>query len=80
MEGRLTNQNGLFIGMGRNALSCVSTWMDFGGNTRNLDSIWEERDKIATLHEETQKLSTDCGDGVRISGDGVRNSSDAVRI
>ncbi|GJU55203.1 aminopeptidase M1 [Tanacetum coccineum] len=27
------------------------TWMAFGRNTRDLDSIWEETDEITTLHE-----------------------------
>ncbi|GKD54549.1 hypothetical protein Tco_1287936 [Tanacetum coccineum] len=31
--------------------SCTPTWMTFGGNTHDLDSIWEETDEITTLHE-----------------------------
>ncbi|GKC46498.1 hypothetical protein Tco_1064220 [Tanacetum coccineum] len=31
--------------------ACASTWMAFGGNTRDLDSICEETDKNSTLHE-----------------------------
>ncbi|GKA51559.1 hypothetical protein Tco_0744755, partial [Tanacetum coccineum] len=29
----------------------MSTWMAFGGNTRDLDSIWKETDEVTTLHE-----------------------------
>nr|GEW98394.1 Gag-Pol polyprotein [Tanacetum cinerariifolium] len=38
------------------------TWTQFG----------KKRDKIATLHEEAQKLHTDCRDGVKISSDVIR--------
>ncbi|GKE91876.1 hypothetical protein Tco_1572971 [Tanacetum coccineum] len=46
------------------------TWTQFG----------KKRDKITTLHEEAQKLHTDCGDGVRISSDAFRICSDGVKI
>ncbi|GJV94813.1 reverse transcriptase domain-containing protein [Tanacetum coccineum] len=32
-------------------VALMSTWMEFGGNTRNLDLIWEETDEITTIHE-----------------------------
>ncbi|GJX98063.1 hypothetical protein Tco_0355082 [Tanacetum coccineum] len=32
-------------------------WKAFRGNIRDLDSIWEKRDKIATLHEDDEELA-----------------------
>ncbi|GKB37543.1 hypothetical protein Tco_0882485, partial [Tanacetum coccineum] len=37
-----------------------------------LTQFGKKQDKIATLHEEAQKLHTGCSDAVRISSDGVR--------
>ncbi|GJS34434.1 hypothetical protein Tco_0532816 [Tanacetum coccineum] len=33
-----------------------STWMAFGGNTRDLGSFGEEMDKTTTLHQQLEKL------------------------
>ncbi|GJX70282.1 hypothetical protein Tco_0307453 [Tanacetum coccineum] len=33
-----------------------STWMDFGGNTRDLGSFGEETDKIMDLHQSLEDL------------------------
>ncbi|GJW50776.1 hypothetical protein Tco_0092127 [Tanacetum coccineum] len=57
-----------------------STWMVFGGNTRNLGSIGEETDKTTTLHHLSRRIMhTERGDGVTsikrrrhdLSSDGV---------
>ncbi|GKB03140.1 putative reverse transcriptase domain-containing protein [Tanacetum coccineum] len=59
-----------------------STWMAFGGNTRDLDSFGEETDKITDLHQILEEvLLTEHGDGVTAikrrrrdpSSDGVRD-------
>ncbi|GJW59441.1 retrovirus-related pol polyprotein from transposon TNT 1-94, partial [Tanacetum coccineum] len=59
-----------------------STWMAFGGNTRDLGSFGEETDKITDLHQILEEvLFTERGDGVAgikrrrrdPSGDGVRD-------
>ncbi|GJX51737.1 hypothetical protein Tco_0278582 [Tanacetum coccineum] len=64
-----------------NIKSHACTWMAFGGNTRDLDSLWEETDDITTIHEfqyqkniqwlekASQSMATASGgssDGVRI--------------
>ncbi|GJT92179.1 hypothetical protein Tco_1081024 [Tanacetum coccineum] len=42
-----------------------STWMAFGGNTRDLGSFGEETDKITDLHQlHEEVLFTERGDGV----------------
>ncbi|GKD55112.1 hypothetical protein Tco_1288499, partial [Tanacetum coccineum] len=42
-----------------------STWMVFGGNTRDLGSFGEETDKITDLHQfHEEVLFTECGDDV----------------
>nr|GEX84198.1 retrotransposon Orf1 [Tanacetum cinerariifolium] len=42
-----------------------STWMEFGGNTRDLGSFGEETDNITDLHQiHEEVLFTVCGDGV----------------
>ncbi|GKC15402.1 hypothetical protein Tco_1012184, partial [Tanacetum coccineum] len=42
-----------------------STWMAFGGNTRDLGSFGEETDKITDLHQILKEiLLTKRGDGV----------------
>ncbi|GKC97219.1 hypothetical protein Tco_1167494, partial [Tanacetum coccineum] len=42
-----------------------STWMAFGGNTRDLGSFGEETDKIMNLHQiHEEVLLTKLGDGV----------------
>ncbi|GJV24885.1 hypothetical protein Tco_1377580 [Tanacetum coccineum] len=53
----------------------MSTWMAFEGNTRDLDSIWEEtgQDYNSTPNSK-KKMLTDFGDGVRIISDAVRIS------
>ncbi|GJZ13714.1 hypothetical protein Tco_0548944 [Tanacetum coccineum] len=57
-----------------------STWMVFGGNTRNLGSFGEETDKTTTLHHLSRRIvHTKRGDGVTsikrhrhdLSSDGV---------
>ncbi|GKA30394.1 hypothetical protein Tco_0716699 [Tanacetum coccineum] len=59
-----------------------STWMTFGGNTRDLGSFGEETDKITDLHQiHEEVLFTERGDGVAgikrrrrdLSSDGVRD-------
>ncbi|GKA15524.1 hypothetical protein Tco_0695271 [Tanacetum coccineum] len=59
-----------------------STWMEFGGNTRNLGSFGEETDKITNLHQIHEEiLFTDGRDDVAgikrrrrdLSSDGVRD-------
>nr|GEX67113.1 hypothetical protein [Tanacetum cinerariifolium] len=59
-----------------------STWMAFGGNTRNLGSFGEETDEITDLHQILEEvLLTTHGDGVAgitrrrrdPSGDDVRD-------
>ncbi|GJR28765.1 hypothetical protein Tco_1104997 [Tanacetum coccineum] len=58
-----------------------STWMAFGGNTRDLGSFGEETDKITDLHQILEEvLLTKRGDGVA----GIKRrrrdpSSDGVR-
>ncbi|GJY45530.1 zinc finger, CCHC-type containing protein [Tanacetum coccineum] len=43
----------------------TSTWMAFGGNTRDLGSFGEETDKTTTLHQILEEvMHTECGDGV----------------
>ncbi|GJR41895.1 hypothetical protein Tco_1309998, partial [Tanacetum coccineum] len=63
-----------------------STWMAFGGNTRDLGSFGEETDKIMDLHQIPWRfMHTLRGDGVAgikrhhrdIYGDGVRNFTTA---
>ncbi|GJV30126.1 hypothetical protein Tco_1386574 [Tanacetum coccineum] len=47
------------------ALDVFSTWMAFGGNTRNLGSLGEETDEITDLHQILEEmLLTERGDGV----------------
>ncbi|GJU79962.1 hypothetical protein Tco_1282327, partial [Tanacetum coccineum] len=42
-----------------------STWMEFGGNTRNFGSFGEETDEITDLHQILEEvLLTKRGDGV----------------
>ncbi|GJV46241.1 hypothetical protein Tco_1430777 [Tanacetum coccineum] len=44
-----------------------STWMAFGGNTRDFSSFREEMDKITTLHQKSRRIvHTERGDGVAI--------------
>nr|GEV87714.1 hypothetical protein [Tanacetum cinerariifolium] len=63
-----------------------STWMAFGGNTRDLDSFGEETDKITDLHQiHEEVLFTKRGDGAAgikqrrrdLSSDGVRDLATA---
>ncbi|GJY64065.1 hypothetical protein Tco_0465525 [Tanacetum coccineum] len=52
-----------------------STWMAFGGNTRDLGSFEEETDEITTLHQSRRRKGyTGPGDGVTITYDGVISS------
>ncbi|GJV88973.1 hypothetical protein Tco_1532911 [Tanacetum coccineum] len=69
-------------------LKVFSTWMAFGGNTRDLGSFGEETDKITDLHQILKEvLLTERGDGVAgikrrrrdPSSDGVRRFSKGVR-
>ncbi|GJR44363.1 hypothetical protein Tco_1312466 [Tanacetum coccineum] len=66
----------------------TSTWMTFGGNTRDLGSFGEETDKITDLHQiHEEVLFTERGDGVAcikrrrrdLSNDGVRDLATASR-
>ncbi|GJU22530.1 RNA-directed DNA polymerase, eukaryota [Tanacetum coccineum] len=73
----LAKRLGMVIG------SCMmSTWMAFGGNTRDLGSFGEETNEITDLHQILEKvLLTERGDGVACikrrrrdpSSDGVRD-------
>ncbi|GJX57861.1 hypothetical protein Tco_0287758 [Tanacetum coccineum] len=58
-----------------------STWMAFGGNTRDLGSFGEETDEITDLHQILEEiLLTRRGDGVaRIKRRRRDPSSDGVR-
>nr|GEV29938.1 hypothetical protein [Tanacetum cinerariifolium] len=60
----------------------LSTWMEFGGNTRDLGLFGEETNKITDLHQiHKEVLFTERGDGVAgikrrrrdLSSDGVRD-------
>ncbi|GJV55151.1 hypothetical protein Tco_1456156 [Tanacetum coccineum] len=64
-----------------------STWMAFGGNTRDLGSFGEETDKIMDLHQiHEEVLFTKRGDGVAgikrrrhdLSSDGIRDLATAL--
>ncbi|GKD41987.1 hypothetical protein Tco_1266632 [Tanacetum coccineum] len=47
------------------SVGVFSTWMTFGGNTRDLGSFGEETDKITDLHQILEELLlTERGDGV----------------
>ncbi|GJV28532.1 hypothetical protein Tco_1384980 [Tanacetum coccineum] len=47
------------------SVEVFSTWMTFGGNTRDFGSFGEERDKTTTLHQIFEEVvHTECGDGV----------------
>ncbi|GJS36348.1 DNA helicase [Tanacetum coccineum] len=68
--------------IGRISDEVFSTWMAFGGNTRDLGSFGEETDEITDLHQILEEvLLTARGDGVAgikrcrrdPSGDGVRD-------
>ncbi|GJT49612.1 MAK10-like protein [Tanacetum coccineum] len=65
-----------------------STWMTFGGNTRDLGSFGEETDKITDLHQiHEEVLFIERGDGVAgikqrrrdLSNDGVRDLATTSR-
>ncbi|GKD74723.1 hypothetical protein Tco_1333005 [Tanacetum coccineum] len=51
----------LFPALSHNAtIACLqgfSTWMAFGGNTRDLGSFGEETEKITTLHQDLGRKS-----------------------
>ncbi|GJV30619.1 hypothetical protein Tco_1387067 [Tanacetum coccineum] len=68
------------------SVGVFSTWMAFGGNTRDLGSFGEETDKITDLHQiHEEVLFTERGDGVAgikrrrrdLSSDGVRDLATA---
>nr|GEU40897.1 reverse transcriptase domain-containing protein [Tanacetum cinerariifolium] len=65
----IKNEEEIFTDVG-NAVRIIldavfSTWMAFGGNTRDLGSFGEETDKITDLHQIHEKvLLTERGDGV----------------
>ncbi|GJY04909.1 hypothetical protein Tco_0370849 [Tanacetum coccineum] len=68
-----------FVGLGRD-MHVFSTWMAFGGNTRDLGSFREETNEITDLHQILEEvLVTERGDGVAgikrrrrdASGDGI---------
>ncbi|GKF78439.1 hypothetical protein Tco_0234007, partial [Tanacetum coccineum] len=58
-----------------------STWMAFGGNTRDLSSFGKETEKITNVHQFHEVLFIERGDGVAgikrrrrdLSSDGVRD-------
>ncbi|GKG25436.1 hypothetical protein Tco_0398582, partial [Tanacetum coccineum] len=63
-----------------------STWMAFGGNTRDLGSFGEETDEIMDLHQDSPRIMfSKHGDGVTstkrrrrdIFGDDVRDLATA---
>ncbi|GJT52840.1 hypothetical protein Tco_0978997 [Tanacetum coccineum] len=65
-----------------NVIQVFSTWMTFGGNTRDLGSFGEETNKITDLHQiHEEVLFIERGDGVAgikrrrrdLSSDGVRD-------
>ncbi|GJT67003.1 hypothetical protein Tco_1018483 [Tanacetum coccineum] len=57
------------------------TWMAFGGNTRDLDSRWEETDDITTIHEfQYQKSIQWLETGSQSMATASGGSSDGVRI
>ncbi|GJW45178.1 hypothetical protein Tco_0073977 [Tanacetum coccineum] len=61
---------------------CINiSWMEFGGNTRDLRSFGEETDEITDLHQILEEiLLTGHGDGVASIKRRCRNpSSDSVR-
>ncbi|GJX28902.1 hypothetical protein Tco_0236981 [Tanacetum coccineum] len=64
----------------------LSTWMEFGENTRDFDSFEEETDKTTTLHQEPRRIIHSVpGDSVTtikrrrhdIHGDVVKDSATA---
>ncbi|GJZ21330.1 hypothetical protein Tco_0558369 [Tanacetum coccineum] len=68
------------LGVQQPTTHVFSTWMAFGGNTRDFGSFGEETDKITDLHQILEEvLLTERGDGVTsikrcrrdLSGDGV---------
>ncbi|GJS60288.1 hypothetical protein Tco_0655072 [Tanacetum coccineum] len=70
-------------------IQVFSTWMAFGGSTRDLGSFGEETNEITDLHQILKEvLLTKRGDGVAgikqrcrdPSSDGVRRFSDDVRM
>ncbi|GKE20637.1 hypothetical protein Tco_1432149 [Tanacetum coccineum] len=69
-------------------LQVFSTWMIFGGNTRDLGSFGEETDEITDLHQNLEEvLLIERGDGVTgikrrcrdPSSDGIRDLVTASR-
>ncbi|GJZ14619.1 hypothetical protein Tco_0550296 [Tanacetum coccineum] len=55
--------NTIELPVGNNVV--FSTWMEFGGNTRDLGSFEEETDEITDLHQILKEvLLTGRGDGV----------------
>ncbi|GJT97056.1 hypothetical protein Tco_1092574 [Tanacetum coccineum] len=69
-------------------VTVFSTWMTFGGNTRDLGSFEEETDKITDLHQiHEEVMHTERRDGVAglkrrrrdLSSDGVRDLVTASR-
>ncbi|GJX50089.1 hypothetical protein Tco_0276934 [Tanacetum coccineum] len=63
------------------SVEVFSTWMAFGGNTRDLGSFGEETDKITDLHQiHAEALFTERGDSVTcIKGCRCDLSSDGFR-
>ncbi|GKD90497.1 reverse transcriptase domain-containing protein [Tanacetum coccineum] len=43
----------LYLSKAKDLITDEVTWMEFGGNTRDLGSFGEETDKITTLHQES---------------------------
>nr|GEX72285.1 hypothetical protein [Tanacetum cinerariifolium] len=68
-------------GVGIKPDGVFSTWVAFGGNTRDLDSFREETDKITDLHQiHEEVLFTERGDGVAGIKRCRRNlSSDSIK-
>ncbi|GKE57977.1 hypothetical protein Tco_1497162 [Tanacetum coccineum] len=72
--------------LGATQVQVFSTWMTFGGNTRDFDSFGEETNKITDLHQNHDEvLFTEHGDSVTgikrrlrdLSSDGVRDLATA---
>ncbi|GKA09755.1 hypothetical protein Tco_0689188 [Tanacetum coccineum] len=62
-------------------LEVFSTWMAFGGNTRDFGSFGEEMDKITTLHQESCIIvHTTRGDGIAIIKRQRQDVADLKRI
>ncbi|GJZ78835.1 hypothetical protein Tco_0643672, partial [Tanacetum coccineum] len=87
-DERKTNNDHGIGNLDNDLVRVFSTWMAFGGNTRDLGSFGEETDKITDLHQiHEEVLFTERGDGVAdikrrrcdLSSDDVRDLATASR-